>query len=327
MVTNPIVLEVYTSTHLSGEVKRGWCQVKLRGFRVELSEIEQVLMQRTSFQGTVLVCGETLVAFLVADQVDVKHVKEEVAKVLPYYMVPQVIISSSDGDMSSVCFFCSSIKRSVLRIFESLSLVAFVLWGELWGLNSIPLTQSGKVDRTKLKSLWSKRGAAEHEASGSSTSWELVTEVQREVFEAFKETLGLETLGIHDNFFELGGHSLSAMQLQTALASRGISLTLPEIFRAQTVEKIAKLCDIVSNCSIEAGMHSIIKHQTFFSSVVGCRCIPRLSIASVQWICVAWIVGLVAWHPLPKSACGWRNNFDQAGSQMATQMAHVLGSI
>lgn len=181
------------------------------------------------------------------------------------------------------------------------------------------------MDRTKLKSLWSKRGAAEHEASGSSRSLELVTEVQRQVFEAFKETLGLDTLGIHDNFFELGGHSLSAMQLQTALASRGISLTLPEIFRAQTVEKIAKLCDIVSNCSIEAGMHIMIKHQTFFSSVVvGSRCIPRLSIASVQWICVAWIVGLVAWHPLPKSACGWKNNFDQAGSQMATQMAHVL---
>ncbi len=71
-------------------------QVKLRGFRVELSEIEQVLVQRTSFQATVLVCGETLVAFLVADHVEVKHVKEEVGKVLPYYMVPQVIISSSD---------------------------------------------------------------------------------------------------------------------------------------------------------------------------------------------------------------------------------------
>ena len=102
--------------------------MKLRGFRVELSEIEQVLMQRTSFQGTVLVCGETLVAFLVADQVDVKHVKEEVAKVLPYYMVPQVIISSSDGNMSSLCFF-SSIKRSVLRIFESLSLLCFCIVG------------------------------------------------------------------------------------------------------------------------------------------------------------------------------------------------------
>ena len=70
--------------------------MKLRGFRVELSEIEQVLVQRTSFQATVLVCGETLVAFLVADHVEVKDVKEEVAKVLPYYMVPQVIISSSD---------------------------------------------------------------------------------------------------------------------------------------------------------------------------------------------------------------------------------------
>ena len=114
------------------------------------------------------------------------------------------------------------------------------------------------MDRAKLKSLWSKR-RAEYEASGSSTSLELVTEVQRQVFEAFKETLGLETLGIHDNFFELGGHSLSAMQLQTALASRGISLTLPEIFRAQTVEKIATLCSIASN-TIEAGMY-VVKHQ------------------------------------------------------------------
>ena len=174
------------------------------------------------------------------------------------------------------------------------------------------------MDRAKLKSLWSKR-RAEYEASGSSTSLELVTEVQRQVFEAFKETLGLETLGIHDNFFELGGHSLSAMQLQTALASRGISLTLPEIFRAQTVEKIATLCSIASN-TIEAGD---VRCQT--SRVVNgcCRCVPRLSVASVQ-ICLVWIVVLVAWHHLPKSVCGWKNNFDQAGSQMAPQIAHVL---
>ena len=68
-----------------------------------------MLVQRTSFQGTVLVCGETLVAFLVADQVDVKHVKKEVAKVLPYYMVPQVIISSSGYELRM--FFFIFIER------------------------------------------------------------------------------------------------------------------------------------------------------------------------------------------------------------------------
>ena len=113
---------------------------------------------------------------------------------------------------------------------------------KLQGLDSLPLSQSGKVDRAKLKSIWSNRRALES-TSERGASGEPVTEMQRHVVQAFQEALGLESLGIFDNFFELGGHSLSAIGLQNALISRGISVTLQEVFRAQTPEQIAKMFD------------------------------------------------------------------------------------
>ena len=106
------------------------------------------------------------------------------------------------------------------------------------------------MDRGKLKSLWSNRPKV---ASGSCQN-----ELQQQVIQAFQESLGLESVGIYDNFFQLGGHSLSAMQLQSALSSRGFNVTLQQLFRAQTPEKISELLDQDS----EVGWHPTLLQKS-----------------------------------------------------------------
>lgn len=67
--------------------------MKLRGFRVELSEVEAVLAQ-LGVSASVVLCGGTaqqLVAFLVAEPREVPKVKEKMGELLPYYMVPEMI--------------------------------------------------------------------------------------------------------------------------------------------------------------------------------------------------------------------------------------------
>lgn len=125
-------------------------------------------------------------------------------------------------------------------------------------MDSLPLSQSGKVDRAKLKSIWSNRRALES-TSERGASGEPVTEMQRHVVQAFQEALGLESLGIFDNFFELGGHSLSAIGLQNALSSRGISVTLQEVFRAQTPEQIAEMFDKGAQCPVTEMQQHVVQ--------------------------------------------------------------------
>ena len=64
--------------------------MKLRGFRVELSEVEAVLAQ-LGVASVVLCTAQQLVAFLVAEPREAPKVREKMAEILPYDMVPEMI--------------------------------------------------------------------------------------------------------------------------------------------------------------------------------------------------------------------------------------------
>ena len=65
--------------------------MKLRGFRVELAEIEKVLAQ-LGFQATVLVDNQQLLAFLVAKEIQMEKLRDKMRELLPYYMIPELIM-------------------------------------------------------------------------------------------------------------------------------------------------------------------------------------------------------------------------------------------
>jgi amino acid adenylation domain-containing protein len=178
-------------------------QVKVRGFRIELAEIESVLRQNQAVQETVVVAREDipgdkrLVAYVVArpnSDLNELDLRNYLKNKLPDFMVPAV----------------------------------FVILGEL------PLTPNGKVDYRALPRL-EGRGQLEQEFIAPRT------ETERCITNVWRETLHVSEIGVHDNFFELGGHSLLATQVISRLRNTyGLEIPLNVLFRFPTVSALAK---------------------------------------------------------------------------------------
>lgn len=150
-------------------------QIKLRGHRVELGEIESALNEidivRQSLVTIVELDGDMkIVAYMVwsdelSDAVD--NVKRQLKRTLPEYMIPSYFMSIED----------------------------------------IPLLPNGKVNKNLLPkfSLGHVALPSIYEAPQTLT--------ERRLSEIWSEILGIENVGINDNFFDLGGHSLLAIKM------------------------------------------------------------------------------------------------------------------
>jgi amino acid adenylation domain-containing protein/thioester reductase-like protein len=151
-------------------------QIKLRGHRIELQEIESVLARQANV-GEVVVVAERapptanrLVAYIVAKEKPVPSVtglRGALQERLPHYMVPS----------------------------------AFVF------LEALPRSANGKVDRGALPAPDGARLELESTFVGPRT------DLEKRLAELWAGLLGAERVGIYDSFFELGGHSLLAIQL------------------------------------------------------------------------------------------------------------------
>lgn len=196
-------------------------QVKLRGYRIELGEIESVLLRHPQVQSGVVICRE---------DADGGH--------LVAYYVPQ-----ANG---------SNIEVEELRRWLSQTLPDYMVPRAYCRLESLPLTPNGKVDRKALPRV---------EATAPLSARTTVaprTPLEKTLVQIWKKVLGLQEIGVQDNFFSLGGHSLLAVRLFSEIQqSLGKSLSLATLFRAQTVEELAKVLSdsgtdkvVVWNCLV-----------------------------------------------------------------------------
>jgi amino acid adenylation domain-containing protein len=103
-------------------------------------------------------------------------------------------------------------------------------------LDELPVTSSGKVDRTALPVPDGRRSDLAGEYVAPSTPEECV------VAAVWADVLGVERVGAHDNFFELGGHSLLATRVIFRLREvHGVELPLADMFTTPTVAGVAEL--------------------------------------------------------------------------------------
>ncbi|MEC3914935.1 non-ribosomal peptide synthetase [Nocardia sp. CDC160] len=176
-------------------------QVKVRGQRIELGEIDAALSAADGVEFAVTLGvsgpggGTALAAYLLAEpgrEVDVAAVRAHAADRLPGYMVPS----------------------------------AFVV------LDAIPLNAVGKLDR---KALPAPVFEAETEYRAPTTDLETA------LAEIMAELLGRDRVGVHDSFFALGGDSILAIQLVSRARLRGIELTPLQVFEHRTVAALAEL--------------------------------------------------------------------------------------
>jgi amino acid adenylation domain-containing protein len=178
-------------------------QVKLRGFRIELEEIESVLAAHRGVRHCVCAVREDspgdqrLVAYVVAADgipFDAEAARATLREKLPEYMIPNLFVA----------------------------------------LEALPLTPNGKVDR---KALPAPRAAAVATALPDA----VMTPAQQRVAASWREVLGLQRVALRDNFFDLGGHSLLLVKLQVRLQRDfGVELPLVELFQRTTVEAQAE---------------------------------------------------------------------------------------
>lgn len=178
-------------------------QVKIRGCRIELGEVEAVLERHPQVREAVAIArpddrGQVqLLAYVVATPSAAPtedELSEHLRQLLPAYMVPASI--------------------GVL---------------EAW-----PLTANGKIDRRALPPPGVRAIAVANAESAPVAGREQV------IARIFSEVLGRTSIGRHDNFFELGGHSLLAAQAMTRLnAALDASISVRVLFDHPTVAAFA----------------------------------------------------------------------------------------
>jgi len=180
-------------------------QVKVRGFRIELEEIEATLMNHEAVETAVVLARER-----------VKGEKE---------LVAYVVACTTPGP--AVSDLRAHLKQ---RLPEYMAPAYFVL------LDELPLTPNGKLDRLSLPAPLENRSQTETAYLAPRN------ELERMVAKIWQETLQLDQVGVHDNFFDLGGHSLLMLRIQGKVRSVfNRDLSIVEMFRYPTVSSLAQL--------------------------------------------------------------------------------------
>jgi len=181
-------------------------QVKIRGCRVELEEIEHILIEHSKVQSAAVAArdfnGETqLVAYIVAiaeQQPKPDELNDFLRTRLPAHMIPAGYVFP----------------------------------------DHMPLTPHGKLDRAALATVPAKIMKAEGELVSPRSSTEHM------LARIWTEMLGVGEIGIASNFFDLGGHSLLAGRVLARVAKVfGVSLPIRALFEASTIEALARLID------------------------------------------------------------------------------------
>lgn len=183
-------------------------QVKVRGYRVELGEVESALLKQPGIRAAACIARadafgqKVLVGFIVPQRdqaVNAAEVLAGVGRLLPTYMIPSRLI---------LC-------------------------------EALPLSANGKVDRPALSAL-EQQPEIEAGADATEAAAEPTTAMERTLQLLWQELLGRAHVGIHDDFNALGGHSLLAVRMTVALRERlGIRVPLASIARHTTIARLA----------------------------------------------------------------------------------------
>ncbi|MBL4658905.1 MAG: non-ribosomal peptide synthase/polyketide synthase, partial [Alcanivoracaceae bacterium] len=184
---------------------RGDGQINIRGYRVELGEIEFHLAQSSQVNTAVVILNaqNMLVAFL------------------------SLSVKSEDHDQLII-----EIKNALkLTLAQHMMPSAFVV------LDEIPLNANGKIDRKSLHKIEVKVGAKYLPLHGDKQ-----TKIGKIWSELLKTPI--EKISRDANFFESGGHSLLLIHMLHALVEQlGVQLSIKSVFQAPTIEKIALLIE------------------------------------------------------------------------------------
>ncbi|GAA0724668.1 hypothetical protein GCM10009105_37460 [Dokdonella soli] len=176
-------------------------QVKIRGMRVEMSEVEEALLSHPVISNAVVVCKENdannlyLAAYVIFDEpCDVSKLRQHLAALLPIYALPEVI------------------ER----------------------LDELPLTANGKIDRVKLRQRVDSDPSVREEVGPIST-------LEAQLLFIASDILKRNAIGLDDDLFEMGAHSLRIMEIFSRIrAELTCEASLMDIYARRTIRALAR---------------------------------------------------------------------------------------
>lgn len=168
-------------------------QIKIRGYRVELGEIESQLMQCSSIKN----------CYLKSVQVEL------VTKIMAY-------VELVDDD--------ASFEEGQVKKFLSQSLPHYMIPHKIIALDNLPLLANGKINTRALDVLMFDKSDSSIDDQPKDDS------LESKLSEIWCDCLGVSTIKNSDNFFELGGDSIIAIQVVSKAKKIGLPLSVKQIF-------------------------------------------------------------------------------------------------
>ncbi|WP_394211424.1 amino acid adenylation domain-containing protein [Enterovibrio calviensis] len=175
-------------------------QIKIRGFRVELGEIESGLQQLSGAESCVVA----------------HHIQGKLH--LIGYMKTQ-----ENHDL---------VARDVLLALAT-HVPEYMIPSQLVMLDDFPLTPAGKIDRSAFSA---PQLQAQHEAHYEAPQ----SDAEKTIAEVWRSVLNTENVGVNDNFFSLGGDSILCLQLISQLKQKGYELTPKHVFMTPVLKDLAQ---------------------------------------------------------------------------------------
>ncbi|KAK3386731.1 hypothetical protein B0H63DRAFT_468292 [Podospora didyma] len=235
-------------------------QVKLRGQRVELVEIEHHL--RSKLPSGVKIAAEVIKP-IGGEPTLVVFIPETNSSVSSSPNTP----TESTGEFGAAPLeFSAEIAEALVGIDEVLAvdLPRYMVPAAYIPLYEMPSLVSGKTDRKKLREI----GAAmtREQIAGSSRKTKSIegsapqTETELALFRVWKALLGDQVnITTNDSFFALGGDSLRAMKLVSAARVEGIALTVADVFRYPILRDMAIVSSLISPEKEGRGAQNLVK--------------------------------------------------------------------
>lgn len=177
-------------------------QIKIRGLRVELGEIEAVLEHYAGISQVVVI------AKTIANQ----------QQLFVYYTVSDV---------------STTLSQQALRDYLNTRLPDYMIPHAFVALNDFPMTSSGKINRL---ALFMRSDDMYHKTRYVAPK----TTIEKMLAILWQRIFNKKRIGVQDNFFSLGGDSLIAVRLVTAAAKKGIPISVNQLLANPTVYQLAQ---------------------------------------------------------------------------------------
>lgn len=207
-------------------------QIKLRGFRIEIEEIELNLLKYSPIENCTV-----------------------------------VLKTDKNGEKELVCYFTSKedVLISEIQGYLFNKLPKYMIPSKFIKLQRMPLNHSGKVDKELLVN-----NKNEIENGFNKIIIQPKTDIEKQIFNIWKKSLNTNSISIDDNFFTIGGHSLKAMHMLNELEKAfGIEISFSDFMSNASIRLLSTYFEKrqkkeKNNDSSELCIEEIKKNNRFF---------------------------------------------------------------